>query len=88
MIGIIQFKPATTTGVQGAATGPQPHYTIVVDEMDALAKTILEKRSVNPSFFTVGLNKDANEFLKRDNFRHLERMSSIDKWSIHQLFTH
>jgi hypothetical protein len=67
MIGIIQFKPSTTRGVQGVATGPQPQFTTVVDELDDLAKTILDKSGVNPSFFTVGLNADAMSFLTRDN---------------------
>ncbi len=67
MIGLIQFKPATTSGVRGVATGPQPQFTIAVDDLDALAKTILDKSGVNPRFFTAGLNDDATSFLTRDN---------------------
>jgi HEPN domain-containing protein len=67
MIGLIQFKPATTRGVQGVATGPQPQFMIVVDDLDALAKTILDKSGVDPRFFTAGLNDDATSFLTRDN---------------------
>jgi hypothetical protein len=67
MIGLIQFKPATTSGVRGVATSPQPQFTIVVDDLDALAKTILDKSGVNPRFFTAGLNVNATSFLTRDN---------------------
>jgi hypothetical protein len=40
---------------------------LVIDELDALAKRILEHSKVNPKFFTGGLNNDARTYLTQAN---------------------
>lgn len=42
-------------------------FDLVVDELDILAKLILEKSKINAAAFTQRFNNDAQEFLKRDN---------------------
>jgi len=42
-------------------------FDLVVDELDALAKFILEKAKINPAAFAQRFNNDAQEFLKRHN---------------------
>ena len=46
---------------------PEPEYEVVVDELDALSKIMFEKSRMNPKAFISGLNRDAQDFLERDN---------------------
>ena len=46
---------------------PEPTYDIVVEDVDRLVKAIFEKSSVNPKFFTNGLNPDATIYLMKEN---------------------
>jgi hypothetical protein len=42
-------------------------FNLVVDELDALAKLVLEKSKINSAAFAQRFSNDAQEFLKRDN---------------------
>jgi hypothetical protein len=42
-------------------------FDLVVDDLDELAKLILEKSKINAAAFTQRFNNDAQAFLKRDN---------------------
>jgi HEPN domain-containing protein len=54
----------------GAAKEPgraKPNFELVIDDLDALAKRILEDSKVNPKFYTQRLNNEARTYLTQSN---------------------
>ena len=64
MTATIGFKKGGTV----LGPGPQkPSFVLVIDDLDALAKRILEHSKVNPKFYTEGLNNEARTYLTQSN---------------------
>lgn len=66
MIGYIHFSKPAVAKKPSSRKRSEPHYEVVVDEIDALSKMIFAKR-MNPKAFISGLNSYAQNFLKQDN---------------------
>jgi HEPN domain-containing protein len=64
MTATIGFKKGGTVTGPG---GQKPSFELVIDDLDALAKRILEHSNVNPKFFTNGLSNDARTYLTQSS---------------------
>jgi hypothetical protein len=65
---IIDFSRNKAAGFSNNTTLNQgKQFQVFIDDIDALAKVILEKSKLNSLYFTGGLKNDAQIFLKREN---------------------
>jgi HEPN domain-containing protein len=64
---VIDFTRSAVTPSNPTTTAAGNEFRLYVDELDALAKFILEHSHVNPVFLTEGMNDRAQEFLKLEN---------------------
>ncbi len=67
MIASVGIKEGDSAGVDEQLPRPEPYYGFDIEPIDALARVIFEKSSVNPEFFTLSLNSDALTYLQREN---------------------
>lgn len=69
---IVRKGMTATIGIKRGGTvkdsgRPKPHFALAIDDLDALAKRILEHSKVNPTFYTNGLNYEARTYLTYSN---------------------
>jgi hypothetical protein len=67
MTVIINISKPKGSQISNSKLNKGRQFNLVVDDLDDLAKLILEKSKINPAAFAQRFNKDAQEFLKRDN---------------------
>lgn len=67
--GIIQtgFEDTDIGQTDDSEARPEPEYQFSLVPIDRLVKVILEKSSINPSFFTGSLHREAGTYLLREN---------------------
>jgi hypothetical protein len=52
--------------VRGSAAAV-PRYTLCLEDVDELMSLVFKNASVDPTFFTGALNKQAKQFLREEN---------------------
>jgi hypothetical protein len=67
MTVIINISKPRGSQISNSKLNKGKQFDLVVDELDDLAKLILEKSKINAPAFVQRFNRDAQEFLKRDN---------------------
>lgn len=67
MVGVISWKAGDFTPSASTMVRPEPVYEIVVGDIDGLVYVIFKRCSMNPTFFTNGLNGDAQSYLYKWN---------------------
>jgi HEPN domain-containing protein len=67
MTATVGFKKGITVKNNTSPGRQTPSFELVLSELDALAKRILEHSKINPKFFTDGLSDDARTYLMQSN---------------------
>ncbi len=67
MTVIINISKPIGSQISNSKLNKGRQFNLIVDDLDDLAKLILEKSKMNPAAFAQRFNNDAKEFLKRDN---------------------
>ena len=59
-IGIPKFTPGTDFG-------PEPRFSLSLEEIDEMAEVIVRRASINPFFYTQSISADAERYLTQEN---------------------
>jgi len=66
-IGQFSVLRADATKVKSFGKTPPPVFTLVLEDVDHLVRSIFESTNANPHFYLVSINKAANQYLMERN---------------------